>query len=344
MSDVLLVAIFTAHLLAADVAMAGPLVAIWIEWRGQSSAEPVASEQIARRLAVWSVAGIVVAVGLGLVAVFALPHLEPRGYREAFGQVPASRWWNAAGEIVFFVICMIPYIAFWRWFARHRWWGRLVAVMAATDLIYHFPPLFTIISTLSLRPELKGKELDVALYHRLMYEGESFSRIVHHWIAGVAVAAVAAMIIGVRWAVVGTRDKGQGAADEASPAAVVRSAARVAMFATVAQVAVGVWVLLAMSPAMQNQLLGEDWVSTALFGLSVIAALGLMHHLAIVALGATSRANVYRTALVMAIVVALMTATLHRARQRVLEPAKVALAVPATVGPACWTGPSALML
>ena len=78
------------------------------------------------------------------------------------------------------------------------------------------------------------------------------------------------------------------------------------------QIAAGVWVLLAMSSAMQSRLLGEDWVATGLFATSIIAALGLMHFLSIISLGGTSRSAVYRTAIVLAIVVFLMVATLHR--------------------------------
>ncbi len=73
---------------------------------------------------------------------------------------------------------------------------------------------------------------------------------------------------------------------------------------------------------MQNQLLGEDLTATLLFGLSVIAALGLMHHLMMISLGETSRRVVLRTVCVLAAVVLLMVATLHRARQCVLAPVR----------------------
>jgi hypothetical protein len=97
--------------------------------------------------------------------------------------------------------------------------------------------------------------------------------------------------------------------------------------ATTAQILVGVWVLFELPPAMQNQVLGEDLTATALFGASIVAALGLMHHLSVVALGDVSRRVVGRAALLIVLVVLLMVATLHRARQRALEPAKVSLAV-----------------
>jgi hypothetical protein len=328
MSDLLLITIFTIHLLAADLAMAGPLVALWLEWRGTQRGEGLPG-QIGRRLAWWSIGALVVGVSLGLLAVVVLPQVEPAAYREAFGRVPASRWWYAAGEVTFSLVCMALYAGLWNraWFARHRGWHRLLAVLAATNLMYHFPPLFTMISTLSMRPDLKGRVLDVALYRKLLLDGETLSRVVHHWLAGAAIAAVAAMLLGVGGWACGERSRsGLGIGDSngtAQRAGIVRAAARVALGATMLQIAVGVWVLLAMPSAMQSQLLGEDWLATALFGTSIIAALGLMHFLSIVSLGGTSRSAVYRAAFVLAIVLFLMVATLHRARQDALEPRKV---------------------
>jgi hypothetical protein len=328
MYDLLLVAIFTIHLLAADLAMAGPLVSLWLEWRERRHGERLPG-QVGRGLAWWSIGALALGVALGLLAVVVLPRVEPAAYREVFGRVPASRWWYAAGEVAFSLVCMALYAGLWNWawFARHRWWHRLLAVLAATNLMYHFPPLFTMISTLSMRPDLRGRVLDVDLYRKLLLDGETLSRVVHHWLAGVTVAAVAAMLLGAGGWACGERGRtglGTGESEgEVRRAGLVRAAARVALGATMLQIAVGVWVLLAMPSAMQSQLLGEDWIATALFGISIIAALGLMHYLSIVSLGGTSRSAVYRAAFVLAIVVFLMVATLHRARQDVLEPRNV---------------------
>ena len=55
------------------------------------------------------------------------------------------------------------------------------------------------------------------------------------------------------------------------------------------QLPVGVWVLLSMPQIMQQQVMGQDLLATILFGVSLIVALGLMHHLALISLGDTSR-------------------------------------------------------
>jgi hypothetical protein len=324
MSDVLLILVFAVHLLAANFAMAGPLVAIWLEWRATKLGDRLAGE-VGRRLAIWSIAALVAGALLGLAMVAGLGWLEPSAYREALDRVPAGRWWSAVGEVAFYLLCIGLYAGLWNWFARLRWLHRLLAVLAATNLMYHFPPLFAMISEMSLRPDLKGKVLDASLYRQLMVEGDVLSRVVHHWLSAVAIAATAAMILAMG-------DKQRPIAERANSAeiaddrkALVQRAARIALFATMLQIAVGAWVLIAMPDAMQNHLLGEDWLATGLFGASVIAALWLMHQLSILMLGRVSQPAIYRSAISLVIVVCLMVATLHRARQRVIQPPSVSL-------------------
>jgi hypothetical protein len=329
-SDLLLIAIFACHLLAVDVAAAGPLMAIWLEWRATRRGDLFAGE-IGRRLAIWSLAAAIIGVGLGLLAVFALPQLEPPEYRQAFRRVTPYLWWSVVGELVFYVACMAGYILLWRRWQAHRFWHRALAVLASTNVLYHFPTLFTIISALSMRPKLAELPLDAPLFRRMLVQGEVVSRVVHHWLASLAVAAAFAMWLAARVgipALAGSRPRKGGTptvevGDQGSASPIIKQAARVALLATTVQVAVGIWVLLALPVAMENQVLGEDWLATALFGTSIVAALGLMHHLSVIALGDVSRRTVGRATLLMVLVVVLMSATLHRARQRALEPVKV---------------------
>jgi hypothetical protein len=321
-TDILLIAIFACHLLAVDLAAAGPLVAIWLEWRATRHKDALAGE-IGRSVAIWSLATAVIGVGLGLLTIVALPKLEPEAYRQAFGRVTPYLWWSIVGELAFYLVCIAAYIFFWERWRGHRFWHRALAVLAATNLLYHFPTLFTIISALSMRPQLSGLPLDGPLFRKMLLDGEVISRVAHHWLAAVAVAGTFAMWLATR------RGQGPGAGGQeaASAALIVKRSARIALVATTAQILVGVWVLFELPPAMQNQVLGEDLTATALFGVSIVAALGLMHHLSVVALGDVSRRVVGRAALLIVLVVLLMVATLHRARERALEPAKVSLAV-----------------
>ena len=65
--------------------------------------------------------------------------------------------------------------------------------------MYHFPPLFAVVSTLSGRPDLWGKSLDTRqFYWSLALDGETLSRVVHHWLAAIAVAAMIGLLLARR--------------------------------------------------------------------------------------------------------------------------------------------------
>ncbi len=341
MSDLLLIAIFACHLLAVDVAAAGPLMAIWLEWRETRRGDLLAGE-IGRQLAIGSLAAAVIGVGLGLLTAFVLPQLEPPEYRQALGRVTPYLWWSVVGELAFYFGCIAAYVLLWKRWQAHRFWHRALAVLASTNVLYHFPTLFTIISALSMRPQPAELPLDAPLFRRMLVQGEVVSRVVHHWLASLAVAAVVAMWMAARGKGQGARDKGHGADGETaqdSATTIVKQAARIALLATTAQVAIGIWVLLTLPVAMENLVLGEDWLATTMFGASIVTALGLMHHLSVIALGDVSRRKVSVTTLLMVLTVFLMAATLHRARQRALEPVKMSEVVPRGSTPTLYSAP-----
>jgi len=316
-TEFLLSLVFGLHLLAVDLAMAGPLLAVWLQWRAARYGEP-ATDALARRLAGWSLAALAVGIGLGLAALVLLPAGEAPRYRRAIGLLDARRWWFLAGELLFYFVVAGAYVGLWRRMARWPLCHRALAVVAATDLIYHFPPLFAVVSTISLQPKLWDAPLDHARYWQLLLEGETISRVVHHWLAALAVGAVGAMLLSVgrsRAAPAG----GATAAFNSTPGPVRRTgptqaAARIALAASATQFLVGVWVLVMTPPVVQRQLLGEDMLSTVLFGISLLAALGLLHLLTVVALGDASRGAVLRAAGLMSLAVLLMVAMFHRAR------------------------------
>ncbi len=240
-------------------------------------------------------------VALGIIALLLVPQAEAGPYTRALGRLPATRWWFVAAEVAFYFVTLGAYFFLWR---RMEQWPIVhgaLAVFAATDLIYHFPPLFAVVSTLSLRPNLWDAPLDHALYWRLLLEGDTLSRVVHYWLAAWAVGAVGVMVLSLRLEV------------GADPDGIRWRGARISLFVSLAQLPVGVWVVCALPPVVQSQLLGEDMRSTVLFGASIVAALGLLHHLAMVALGDLRRGATLRAAGLMVATVLLMVAALHRA-------------------------------
>jgi hypothetical protein len=160
--ELLLVFVFSLHLIAVNIAAAGPFLCIALEWRATRRSDDFAG-MIGRQLAGLCVVALVAGVAIGAALLWMLSIASP-SYWSAIERVPAQRWWFAGGEMVFYLVCMIPYALLWDRAVNQRWWHRLLALLAATNLLYHFPPLFTMISLLSTRSELATASLDRALY------------------------------------------------------------------------------------------------------------------------------------------------------------------------------------
>ena len=73
-----------------------------------------------------------------------------------------------------------------------------LAVLAATDLMYHFPPLFAMLNLLTNRIELSGQTLTSTLYRTLLVDPEVMAMVVHVWLAAVALTGVAVMRLAVK--------------------------------------------------------------------------------------------------------------------------------------------------
>ncbi|HWC89701.1 MAG TPA: hypothetical protein VG433_08600, partial [Pirellulales bacterium] len=208
------------------------------------------------------------------------------------------------------------------------WLQGILAVLAATDLAYHFPPLFSMLALLASRPELADVELTSQVNRSLMLDPQIMAMVLHVWLAATAVTGASVMLlVAGRLPTVAQAPPAAalansiaaapaGSAPDAAAQGIARMAAGWALGATVLQLPVGVWVLLTLPDRGQSALLGSDMVATLLFVASLAAVLGLLHHLAAVALGDALRGQVRRAAGLMLAVVLLMTAALDRTRHR----------------------------
>ena len=330
MLELSLVFAFTAHLVAVNVAAAGPLYCVAIEWRGtrHGNLEAVA---LGRRLAIWSLVGFVAGILLGAALLAVLWHAD-RSYWAALRRVPAHRWWFFGGELIFYLVCMVAYV--WLWdgsvgthvdasaaadadaslgetHPRGRWWHRLLAVLASTSVLYHFPPLFTMLSLMSTRPELAESALDRSLYVELFTDAETLSRVAHHWLASIATAGVALLLLASWRGPLTQPDTHTESSD--GPATF---AARVALLATALQLPTGLWLLLVSPGKAQSQLLGGDMATTAIFAAAIFAMVLLLQSLATAALGDSSRSTAVKITAFLLTVILLMSYVLHSTRAK----------------------------
>jgi hypothetical protein len=305
MLNVLLLAL---HLLMVNVASAGPLVCLWLHGRGRRG--DAIAWQVGRRLAKLSLAALAIGFLLGLVQLGLGWAEGPRDYWNVIERVPLRDVIYVFVEVTFSAVCLAIYWGAWNRWRDRPWLHGLFAVLAAANLLYHFPPLMTALGELAVRPELA---LEPVLTRRvvrgLIGRPEIVALVVHFMLASAAVTGVLVMHLVQRHDVMGDQPK------EIEANKLVAIGAWIALVASFFQLAAGTWVLVELPTAARNGLIGGDWLGTSLFAASLVVALGILHTLATIALGNTTRAAIRRSTLLMLTIVLLMTATLARSRQ-----------------------------
>ena len=322
--------LLAVHLLALNVASAGPLVCVWLHFRGRrGDATALAA---GRRLA-WSAVAVLlagVAIGALLLALACVD--ADRGYRDALARFPTRALADAGGEAVFSLACLVVYAGMWdRWRGR-PWLHGLWAVVSATNLLYHFPPLMVALGTLAVRPELvPDPAITRDVFRPLMVRPEILAQSLHFTLASLAASGLALMIIAGRLRrccgrspdrakrFAGSGDpRTTAAADSAAgvenAGRLIRGGAAIALAASLLQLVVGTWVLAELPLRVRQALIGDDWLASGLFFVAIVGTFGLLHSLASVGLGNTTDRSVLRCAALLVGVVVLMTGVLETAR------------------------------
>jgi cytochrome bd-type quinol oxidase subunit 2 len=295
--------LLTTHLLAMNVASAGPLVCLWL--RVRSGHGDNAAHLAGKQLAQWAVIALALGVLTG-ISLGALGWFNPeQGFADAIRRFPTSAVANFVGEILFAFVCLGVYAGTWERWQHQPWPHGLFAVLAATNMLYHFPPLMAVISELSSRPEMVAEPVITrTVFRPLMLRPEVLSQSAHFVIASFAVSGAALIVIAWR--------QRRRQVEDASP--LISFGAWIALIASLAQLAVGVWVLFELPQNMRGSLMGDAGPATALFIAAILVTLGLLHTLSTLAFGDTNDANVRRGIVLMIGLVLLMTAILRTAR------------------------------
>jgi hypothetical protein len=329
--DLCLSVVVTLHLLVVGLAGWAPLACWWLEWRATRRGDALAGG-LSRRLAGQSMTALAIGMALGGVMLWLLWLRHGGAYFERYRIVPPSRLWFGVAELAFFFVCMALYRSTWHWFAGRRFWHRALAVAAASDLLYHFPPLFTAVTVVAARPELAAER---PRFVSLLIEPEVLTRTFHHWLAGLAVTGVY-----VAWMALRTRDVtvsdpmvsdalvGNAPVSHADIPAEPRESdgmerartrlaaggGRWALAATALQLPVGIWLLTVLPRVERSALLGGSPWTAICFAGGLVAVMILLHHLAALAIGGGGPREALRVARVLAQTMLLMVATRQRAK------------------------------
>jgi hypothetical protein len=300
--EILITLLLAAHLLCVNVAAAGPLVCIWLDWkegRGDALAGRAASYLGQASLLTLILGGL-----LGLA-------IGGASWSDAYSDLWAGPMSHKAlwgvGEYVFSVVLAGGYVL-WRGAAPGRLRGLrcFVLLLNGTNLLYHFPFLFTVAHDVYLQGEVL-KPLSASEFRGWMAHPDVLARVVHVVLASFAVTGVTLIGYGLRL----QREKG-GAADSER---VSRWGGYLALIPSLLQVPVGLWLIAVLPPQWQSRALGGDLPAAVLLGVSVLLALYLLQELANVAFGEViHRKQLVRVMVTMVAIVLLMTGVLRRMR------------------------------
>lgn len=299
----------TFHLLCVSVASAGPLVCVWLDWR-EARGERLAGE--AGRFLAFCALGLLLVGGLLGTALGAL--LWDPTYLAVLRRLPAKVH-GGVWELLFSLVLLGIYAIWWRFTPDAGRFVRIVrsvlAVLLGTNLLYHFPVLFGVISQLVAERAVDGGEISSAAFRQLLLSGPIGSQAVHFVLASLAVTGVT--LIGyAAWR------HGQAVRSGSEPdpalAGLARTGGWIALLPSLAQIPVGIWVLMRLPDTGKRQLMGNDLLGTCLLLVSMLAALWLMHQLSAVALGHAQGRKWWLAVGAMVLVVLLMSAMARRTR------------------------------
>jgi len=290
--------LLAAHLLAMNIASAGPLVGAWLMGRRGPGEE--SGRELGRCVVRLSLAALVVGsfIGGGLILAPNPP------LRAALARFPEDAYWFAGLELLFSAAC-IGALMVGDWASRFKRLAFGVALLSSTNLLYHFPPLMAVIGELTANPRWATDELiDRAALLRLWVRPEILSLWLHFALASLAVASIAAL-----------RPWSRRVSNDASPMdpAVVQRLGVWALAATALQIPVGLWLLTSTAAEARESMMGSNALASACFAGGVLAALWLLQTLLALALGDDGGA-VRRAGWLLVVVTVLMSATLRTSR------------------------------
>jgi hypothetical protein len=270
-----------------------------------------------------------IAVALGLVALWLVLLSHGNVYTAAARQLPARRYWYGIVELAFSAVGMAGWYGLWPTpqSAGGRWkhgLGWTFGFLAATNLLYHFPPLFAILGVLSTRPEMWGSGRH---FTSLLSDAEVLARTAHHGLASFVAAGVALAAVASRMA------RSGGDISAFGKACILGG--RIALVAALVQVPAGAYLLAKLSSEERLQLLRNSPAASAIFALSLAAWFVLILRLLALSGGDVERRTIRSCLVWMILVVILMVFVRHLSRHDALRRAGTRVA---------WCGSKAPLL
>ncbi len=265
--------LLTLHLLAVQLAAAGPVVACWLP---RSTAAPHAHAS-GKRLVNHSMLALVIGTAAGLLLGWLAMVFSHRDYQPVLTQFHDRIWWGI-WELVFSMAMLlaiqIPW-SFWSATPGRRIAQGVLVLLGAANLLYHFPPLLTVIAS-QLRDSgalLETAPITSAQYRSLIAQPVVLAKSLHFTFASFAVTGAWVMLTQPVVQQPGTGD----------PA---KRGATIALVSMGIQMLVGMWLVMLAPSNEQSALMGNDLIATGILLASIAGSLAVMNQLANVAMDA----------------------------------------------------------
>lgn len=256
--EVLLVVTFTLHLLAMNAAMGGGVIAAIARLRGGAMPRRLAAE-VAKPIP----SMVAAAITLGVAALLFVQVLYGQALYTSSVLV-AWPWLGALGLLV------LGYYGFYRASFRARTEAGPSACMLVGSTLLFLAIAFIYVNnmTLALTPEKWAPmhQADPSGWNLNLDESTLIPRFLHFAVAAVAVGGLFVALLGIiRWA-----------RDRDTARILIRHGGRWFMFATMAQVCIGLWWMITLPREQMRLFMGQHMPATIYFGVGFIATLAVI--------------------------------------------------------------------
>lgn len=299
-----LICLLAVHLVVVNVASGGPFVCIWLAARARRG--DLAADLVGRKLARWSLDALSLGVLLGISLAALLWWLDERAFFQALARIEPRRLAFGGLELLVYYLLMAWYLASWGRWLRLRWMHPLIALIAGTNLVYHFPILFTVLAIIAERGETNSVAQPFVSW---LLDPELLARVGHFCLASIAVTGAALLCLARTPAV-----RAEGSADR-----VATWGAHLMLWPTLLQLPLGLYVLLQLPERSRDALLGGDLWGTCLFAASLLAVMALLHQLGTAVIGQVRADESFKSIALIGLVVLLMVGVRERSRRPLLH-------------------------
>ena len=191
--------------------------------------------------------------------------------------------------------------------------------MAGTNLIYHFPILFTVVAMIAERAGAADTSQPFVAWLR---DPELLARVAHFCLASLAVTGAAMMVVA---------RSSELRTDETAANRAATWGAHCILWPSLVQLPLGLYVLLQIPERARDALLGNDLIGAAIFAIALLAVLMLLQQLATALLGHVRAVDAPKYVALLGLIVLLMVGARERSREPLLKQPLFNRAAPAPV-------------